>query len=54
MFEEPVLGRFGLFHPAMTVGKFILAVSDQFKLHFISKLFSLRLLRAVAIRTHEV
>ena len=28
-------------HSALTVGKFILALSDQFKFRFISKLFSL-------------
>ena len=29
-------------HSAMTVGKFILALSDDFKFRFISKLFSLK------------
>ena len=29
-------------HSAMTVGKFILVLLDQFKFHFISKLFSLK------------
>ena len=32
-------------HYAMTVGKFILALSNQFKFHFISTLFSLKVLR---------
>ena len=29
-------------HSAMTVGKFILALSDEFKFRFISKLFSIK------------
>ena len=30
-------------HSAMVVGKFILAISDQFKFCFISKMFSLKI-----------
>ena len=47
-FEEPVFGHFGFSdgssglnnHSAMTVSKFIRALSDEFKSGFVSKLFS--------------
>ena len=50
-FEEPVFGHSDSFrdgsselnnHSTMTVDKFILALSDVFKVRFISKLFSLK------------